>query len=122
VAVGVGHDWATAFALVASPSPAFGLIPFALLFPNTVGVGQPGDEEEAVSTLRGTNLFRAEGIPFRIIPEGGKVLKHPAKSSRNQRGDIFNNNPSWVDFTDDARELCPEPGARPRDPKPFTGI
>jgi len=63
--------------------PVGDIPPFGLRPPfGTVGVGQ---NENAIPDMRGTNGGSRDTMPFRIVPERGKVAENGAKSPSKKR-------------------------------------
>jgi hypothetical protein len=84
----------------------FQLIPndvFFAVFAVTVG-----NNENAISLVRGVKPGRSVTIPFRIIPNLGKVTEHLRESSCSQSRHIFTENPFGGNFFDDPHSLFPE--------------
>jgi hypothetical protein len=67
------------------------------------GVGQ---DESPVASMRGANIGRSNSSPFRIEPERGKFSEYGSScwKSENWR-DVFNKNPSGLNFANDSHVL-----------------
>jgi hypothetical protein len=58
--------------------------------------------------MRSTEVPCAEQIPFRIVPECGKVAEDHVKAFGAEVGAIFDEDVGRLDFADDPGELDPE--------------
>lgn len=54
-----------------------------------LGVGIPGEEEEAVALVGSADLRRAYNAPLRIEPEGGKVGEDDVESESKVTADVL---------------------------------
>lgn len=83
-------------------------------------VPRAGEEEEALATVRGAQVRRAEHAPFRIDPVGGKVPADPAEGRAVLEGeepaDVLDEEERRAGVAIDAADVGPEParvGAAP---------
>jgi hypothetical protein len=64
-----------------------------------VGVGQ---DEYAPSEMGRTNGLCGDTIPFRIVPEGGKVTEYASHSCGKKPWDVLHDNVSGLYSSDEA--------------------
>jgi hypothetical protein len=83
-----------------------------LLASPAVGVGQVGENPNALSSMRSANGGRSQHSPFRIIPERGKVAEHAVKSSMSESWRVFHAHKSRSYLAHDASVLAPQSRAR----------
>lgn len=96
------------FRRIASPS---GFVGERLGSPSrAAGVGQ---EEDAVSPVRGADVARAEHAPFRIEPETGQRFENVAESctaiDAEEASDVFEEEPLGPGGVEDALDMRPQP-------------
>jgi hypothetical protein len=61
---------------------------------DAAGVGQPRDEEQSVSTVRGSNVGSADTRPERIVPALGQVPENISHSPSQERCDVLHDDDS----------------------------
>jgi hypothetical protein len=61
--------------------------------------------------VRGTHVGCANTIPFRIIPDFGKVVEHLLESAIDKSGDIFDDGEFRTQLVDDSSVFEPESAA-----------
>jgi len=71
----------------------------------TLGVGQ---DEEPISSVRGSNVGRGEHAPLRIEPERGKVAKDVGEPKRKVSSDVLEECEGGGDLLEDSPDLGPE--------------
>jgi hypothetical protein len=64
---------------------------------------------DALPAMRCANVGRSHHIPFRIVPERGKVAKDDPKPSIGEGWRVFDEREGGPNLSDDARHLSPEP-------------
>lgn len=108
-AIGVGHSFAA--------RPVFAG-PFVSLPSIDSGVGQelessggPSEDEDPFSSVRGSDIARAETRPLRIEPEGGQIGEHVVEPARKESSDVLEEHDVGPLHVDDSSELAPEPGS-----------
>jgi hypothetical protein len=67
-----------------------------------------GNNEHPLSPGWGTEGGSGVTIPFRIVPERGKVREDDSESARAKGGDVFDDDPRRPDFVDDSPKLFPK--------------
>jgi hypothetical protein len=67
------------------------------------------NNEDAFPAMRGTHVGRPDTIPFRIIPDFGKVVEYLLESVIDKSGDIFDNGEFRTQLVDDSSVFEPEP-------------
>jgi len=70
-----------------------------------------GHDEESVALVRRASIGRSVSTPFCIEPERGKVGKDDFEAVRAERGDVFNDDQSRLNFGDNSEVLLPEPAS-----------
>jgi len=83
-----------------------------LLASPAVGVGQVGENPNALAAMRRANVGRSQHSPFRIIPERGKVAEHAVESSSSESWRIFHADKSRSYLAHDASVLAPQSRTR----------
>jgi len=73
--------------------------------PLTSGVGQ---YPYSFAPMGGPNCGRRYNLPFRIVPDGGKVAKHSFKSQPNESCDVLNECVLRSKYANDSMEFPPE--------------
>lgn len=108
---GVGHSLASVHKLGV---PALGLellLPFCELpYELAVGVGQ---DEQPLAAVGRADLIRAETIPARIVPAGGKILQDPIEPTSKEARDVLEDDDAGPELADDAGEFPPQSGTLP---------
>lgn len=56
----------------------------------------------------GTQGARAEYVPFRIVPERGKVTEGAVEPKGEVSGDVLDDDIAWLYLSNDAGELGPQ--------------
>jgi hypothetical protein len=54
-----------------------------------LGVGRPGEDEQALALVGGADIRRADSAPLRIEPEGGKVGQDGVESEGKVPCDVL---------------------------------
>ena len=67
------------------------------------------DEENAVSPVRGADATRRYTVPFRIIPERGKLSEYNVESSSKESCDVLHDDIAGSKLANDSGVLSPEP-------------
>jgi hypothetical protein len=80
-----------------------GHIWFALV----VGVG---NDPDPLPAMRGTNVRSSYSVPFRVIPERGKVTENGSHSSSKERCDVLHDDIAGSYFANDPSKLVPKTG------------
>jgi hypothetical protein len=72
--------------------------------------------------MGGTHVGRAETHPFRIVPEGGKVLEDNVEPTANESPDVLGPDDGGPERGDDSGVLFPEATLGPSDPGTLPGV
>jgi hypothetical protein len=83
-----------------------------LLASPAVGVGQVGENPNALAAMRRANVGRSQHSPFRIIPERGQIGEHTVESSMSESWRVFHADESRSYLAHDASVLAPQSRAR----------
>jgi hypothetical protein len=95
------------------------LCKFAVYVSATVGVGQ---DEDAVATVRRTNAGSRYTMPFRVIPDRGKITQDPIEPSLGEHGDIFKERDARSTSANGTDAILPEARTIPRQASSSTSL
>jgi hypothetical protein len=79
--------------------------------PAARGVGHcsVSDDEDAITSVRGTDGSCGDTVPLRIKPDRGQISEDFFEPATEQAGDVFEDNPLWSDGVDDSGHFWPQP-------------
>jgi hypothetical protein len=86
----------------ASPSLALGVAQCPPINPR-------GDDEEPFSSMRSSNVTRAQAEPFRIVPDGGKAREYAIQSVESEFCDVLHDDEARSKLANDSEIIEPEP-------------
>jgi hypothetical protein len=110
--VGVGNERMACSRVLPPPRSMdpFPRGPFAAREPSGVG-----NDPDAGSPVPGTKVGSSKHVPFRVIPDRGKVLNDNVESSLSQEGDVLDDDEEGSELIDQPEELGPETRTRARE-------
>ena len=73
-----------------------------------------------VSPVARADVSRSQHLPFRIIPERGKITEDSGKTSSNKHRTVFHERESRSNIADNSRKLAPQSATRAVDARAFS--
>ena len=71
------------------------------------GVGQIGDDPDALALVRRADLGSRYAVPLRVIPERGQVGDDVSESSSHEPWDVLHEDVARSKYANDPREVGP---------------
>jgi hypothetical protein len=83
--------------------------PARLSLPVTVGVGQPGEDEDPVALVGGADVGCSQATPLRIEPERGQVAENRSQAPSKETRDVLQHQVAGSKVANASGNLRPQP-------------